>query len=82
MHPLRKPTNEAAMCLEFNQIKSESNFAYCRFRGAEKGRQGLPPEGLLGKGRFGRAGAVKGAGREATGEIPAQPGLQLSHDVL
>ncbi len=75
----RKETNEAAMSLEINQIKLESDFVYCRFRGARKGHQGLL-HGLWGRGPFGRGAAGEGAGRN--GAIPAQPGLQLSHDVL
>ncbi len=35
------------MSLEINQIKSESDFAYCGLRGARKWRQGLL-RGLLG----------------------------------
>ncbi len=78
MHMLRKPTNEAAMCLQINQIKSESDFAYCRFRGGRKGCQG-PRHGL-----WRRVGTDPGKGRtvRTQGMLRAQPGLQLSHDVL
>ncbi len=70
----RKETNEAAMSLEISQIKPESDFAYCRFRGARKWR---PASFTAFGGEGGLVGPERVRGRAVMphGVVRAQPGL-------